>query len=132
MAGPVPAIHVLARGPKDVDTRHKAGHDVRRGGASLTERPQALLSASVERPSQTVVMAGLVPAIHVLARGPKDVDTRHKAGHDVRRRRCVTYGRSACPSQRKHGTALSTGRHGRACPGHPRPSPTRARTWIPA
>jgi hypothetical protein len=28
------------------------------------------------------VMAGLVPAIHVLARGKKDVDARHKAGHD--------------------------------------------------
>jgi len=28
-----------------------------------------------------VVMAGLVPAIHVLQRC-KDVDARHKAGHD--------------------------------------------------
>jgi hypothetical protein len=29
------------------------------------------------------VMAGLVPAIHVfLAWGSKDVDARHKAGHD--------------------------------------------------
>jgi hypothetical protein len=27
-------------------------------------------------------MAGLVPAIHVLASGKKDVDARHKAGHD--------------------------------------------------
>ena len=27
-------------------------------------------------------MAGLVPAIHVFARGAKDVDARHKAGHD--------------------------------------------------
>jgi hypothetical protein len=27
-------------------------------------------------------MAGLVPAIHVLLRGAKDVDARHKAGHD--------------------------------------------------
>jgi hypothetical protein len=27
------------------------------------------------------VMAGLVPAIHVLAKG-KDVDARHSAGHD--------------------------------------------------
>jgi hypothetical protein len=28
-------------------------------------------------------MAGLVPAIHVfLSRGTKDVDARHKAGHD--------------------------------------------------
>jgi hypothetical protein len=30
-----------------------------------------------------LVMAGLVPAIHVfLAPGTKDVDARHKAGHD--------------------------------------------------
>jgi hypothetical protein len=30
-----------------------------------------------------LVMAGLVPAIHVfLAYGAKDVDARHKAGHD--------------------------------------------------
>jgi hypothetical protein len=29
------------------------------------------------------VMAGLVPAIHVLA-AKKDVDARHKAGHDDR------------------------------------------------
>jgi hypothetical protein len=27
-------------------------------------------------------MAGLVPAIHVFFRGKKDVDARHKAGHD--------------------------------------------------
>jgi len=27
-------------------------------------------------------MAGLVPAIHVLSIGEKDVDARHKAGHD--------------------------------------------------
>jgi hypothetical protein len=28
------------------------------------------------------VMAGLVPAIHVFAAETKDVDARHKAGHD--------------------------------------------------
>jgi hypothetical protein len=27
-------------------------------------------------------MAGLVPAIHVLAKVKEDVDARHKAGHD--------------------------------------------------
>ena len=27
-------------------------------------------------------MAGLVPAIHVLAKIQEDVDARHKAGHD--------------------------------------------------
>ena len=30
------------------------------------------------------VMAGLVPAIHVLLLLVKDVDARHKAGHDER------------------------------------------------
>jgi hypothetical protein len=29
-------------------------------------------------------MAGLVPAIHVFAACVKDVDARHKAGHDER------------------------------------------------
>jgi hypothetical protein len=29
-------------------------------------------------------MAGLDPAIHVLDTGKKDVDARHKAGHDER------------------------------------------------
>ncbi len=31
----------------------------------------------------SLVMAGLVPAIHVLAEKKEDVDARHKAGHDV-------------------------------------------------
>jgi hypothetical protein len=33
---------------------------------------------------KVIVMAGLVPAIHALLRkqGGKDVDARHKAGHD--------------------------------------------------
>jgi hypothetical protein len=31
-----------------------------------------------------VVMAGLVPAIHVPIRRAEDVDARHKAGHDER------------------------------------------------
>jgi hypothetical protein len=30
----------------------------------------------------TLVMAGLVPAIHVFAAAKEDVDGRHKAGHD--------------------------------------------------
>ena len=31
-----------------------------------------------------IVMAGLVPAIHVFTTGKeKDVDARHRAGHDV-------------------------------------------------
>jgi hypothetical protein len=28
------------------------------------------------------VMAGFIPAIHALPRGTKNVDARHKAGHD--------------------------------------------------
>jgi hypothetical protein len=37
----------------------------------------------LEQENQTVVMAGLVPAIHVfLSSRAKDVDARHKAGHD--------------------------------------------------
>jgi hypothetical protein len=31
-----------------------------------------------------IVMAGLVPAIHVLLRAKKGVDARHKVGHDER------------------------------------------------
>jgi hypothetical protein len=32
-------------------------------------------------------MAGLVPAIHVLASNNEVVDVRHKAGHDERKKR---------------------------------------------
>jgi hypothetical protein len=32
--------------------------------------------------SKALVMAGLVPAIHVLLCCTKNVDARHKAGHD--------------------------------------------------
>jgi len=41
-------------------------------------------------------MAGLVPAIHVfaLAGNLKDVDARHKAGHDGWRFHCITAGGS--------------------------------------
>ncbi|RTE89879.1 DUF1036 domain-containing protein [Bradyrhizobium sp. LVM 105] len=37
--------------------------------------------------TQTGVMAGLVPAIHDLSSGAKNVDARHKAGHDGSRAR---------------------------------------------
>ena len=59
-----------------MDARHKAGHDggeVRRG------------HDSGERNAFQFVMAGLVPAIHVLRvlqSVREDVDARHKAGHD--------------------------------------------------
>jgi hypothetical protein len=40
MAGLVPAIHVfgLWQGPKNVDARHKAGHDAKFVAVSLTPR----------------------------------------------------------------------------------------------
>ena len=58
----------------------------------------------------TLVMAGLVPAIHVLLVATiKDVDARHKAGHD---------GGETARSTHRAGNAFQ--RHGRACPGHPR------------
>jgi hypothetical protein len=37
---------------------------------------------SVSAASNHAVMAGFIPAIHVLARGKKDVDARDKPGHD--------------------------------------------------
>ena len=43
MAGLVPAIHVLAK-KKDVDARHKAGHDERNVALSLSERTSFILS----------------------------------------------------------------------------------------
>ena len=64
---------------------------------SITELPLRLLNVASMRTSwpgeamkrcfaQTFqppsVMAGLVPAIHVLSCWSKDVDARHKAGHD--------------------------------------------------
>jgi len=39
--------------------------------------------SSTKQSSTYLVMAGLVPAIHVLgSMGKKDVDARHEAGHD--------------------------------------------------
>jgi hypothetical protein len=42
------------------------------------------IASSLRSPAMTIhVMAGLVPAIHVFCcQGIKDVDARHKAGHD--------------------------------------------------
>src|SRR3954465_2651070 len=59
----------------------------------------------------------------------KDVDARHKAGDEgdgaVRRLRSYAHHDGA------HETAVIKRRHGRACPGHPRASARRARTWRP-
>jgi hypothetical protein len=38
-----------------------------------------------------IVMAGLVPAIHVFLRRNEDVDARHKAGHDERNETLAKY-----------------------------------------
>ncbi len=47
----------------------------------------------VRNPFPNSVMAGLVPAIHVLASSMKDVDARHKAGHDEIKFQVNAYGR---------------------------------------
>jgi hypothetical protein len=47
-------------------------------------------------PSPKSVMAGLIPAIHDFLRANQDVDTRHKAGHDVERLARVRTGQ--CPA----------------------------------
>jgi hypothetical protein len=98
MAGPgdeallradVPAIHVLfrRRGTKDVDARHKAGHDDcdlsadKHAIIAMAGQSAKRLFASMSPPStphSAPSWPGVVPAIHVLfsqAR-PKDVDTR--------------------------------------------------------
>jgi len=41
-----------------------------------------MLDVPHDHQATLLVMAGLVPAIHVLLCGAKDVDARHRAGHD--------------------------------------------------
>jgi hypothetical protein len=63
MAGLVPAIHVfcvLKTVREDVDARHKAGHD----GGEVVARNKA--GHDGREAVRFNVMAGLVPAIHVL------------------------------------------------------------------
>jgi hypothetical protein len=71
MAGLGPAIHVfgvLKIVREGVDARHKAGHDGGEAVRSNSSRPDL-------KPS--LVMAGLVPAIHVfIVARPQDVDAR--------------------------------------------------------
>jgi hypothetical protein len=56
-------------------------------GDKNTEVYKALALSEVRAADQPVFssMAGLVPAIHALALQKKDVDARHKAGHDEAR-----------------------------------------------
>src|SRR3954447_16442428 len=75
----VPAIHVLDAESKDVDARHKAGHDGAGQRASMTARYFALVFPPIVmagRGDEALLRAD-VPAIHVLDAGSKDVDARH-------------------------------------------------------
>jgi hypothetical protein len=59
----------------------------------------------LEQESRTIVMAGLVPAIHVFGpRRKKDVDARDKPGHDGRK---ITHrpGMTAIASSAPPGTS---------------------------
>src|SRR3954454_11838223 len=160
MAGLVPAIHVLGAASKCVDTRHKAGHDgvekrcvtygvwrphPSRGWysgqqtSSWSGEATKLRFAPTSRP--WFVMAGLVPAIHVLGAASKCVDTRHKAGHDgvegvVTRSAFTRVGSLPCsvmagrgddasvpavvPAVVRHGRARRRSFASRRRPGHPR------------
>jgi hypothetical protein len=44
--------------------------------------PRGCRGVSVTTPAEKAVMPGLVPGIHVLVSGTKDVDGRDKPGHD--------------------------------------------------
>src|SRR3954468_20082006 len=167
----VPAIHVLGAASKCVDTRHKAGHDgvekrcvtygvwrphPSRGWysgqqtSSWSGEATKLRFAPTSRP--WFVMAGLVPAIHVLGAASKCVDTRHKAGHDgvegvVTRSAFTRVGSLPCsvmagrgddaslradvPAVVRHGRARRRSFASRRRPGHPRALVPRARTWMP-
>ena len=54
--------------------------------AMRTTAPQSAIyferAGAFPEHTMDLVMAGLVPAIHVFALGQKFVDARHKAGHD--------------------------------------------------
>ena len=162
MAGLVPAIHVLSAASKDVDTRHKAGHDgdgavrrlrssphrdsahetavvksrhgrVRRRSFASRRRPghprsfphypswpgeaTKLCFAPMSRPSTCFCAAS------------KDVDTRHKAGHDgdgaVRRLRSCSHPFSA-RMKRRSSNVVVTGRGDEACW---RRCPGRGSSW---
>jgi hypothetical protein len=57
-----------------------------KGGVESVMRPvcenAATLRSGGRESNNAIVMAGLVPAIHVFAALKKGVDARHKAGHD--------------------------------------------------
>src|SRR4051795_8795071 len=62
-----------------------------------------------------------VPAIHVLDAGSKDVDARHKAGHDgAGQRASITARYSWIVPPIRHGRSRRRSFASRRCPGHPR------------
>jgi glucose/mannose transport system permease protein len=79
MAGPVPAIHVFARGLKDVDGRHKGGHDDRDPGTRLSDdrhwplTPPRLAGSAAQVPPRAhrqrslAAKIALIPTILVMA-----------------------------------------------------------------
>ena len=71
-----------------------------------------------------IVMAGLVPAIHVSAAlQDQRRGCRHKAGHD---------GGETVHEENQETRWKTLIRHGRACPGHPRLGGlARSKTWMP-
>ena len=78
-AGAAEGRHLLDDGGLHAELRRANGADITAGTGTDNDE---IVSHEVT-PKLSVVMAGLVPAIHVLRRkGPKDVDTRRKAGHD--------------------------------------------------
>jgi hypothetical protein len=93
MAGPVQAIHVFTRRAKDVEGRHKGGHDdeewLTSNAASIPwtfhRTAVALCRPSVAAPLTptgfwTVASRAPMGGIRMNVRGA--TDGRHKAGHD--------------------------------------------------
>ena len=99
-----------------------------------TSRP----SSSLPGEATKLRFAPICPGHPVLSAASKDVDARHKAGHDgdgaVRRLRSCSHRAAHETAVVKQSSMAGRGRRSFAsrpgCPGHPR-SLARARTWIP-
>src|SRR3954453_23556520 len=113
---------------KNVDARHKAGHDG--DGWCVTCRVVRIHSKRARGTTVVKHRHGRACPGHPrsLSAASKDVDARHKAGHDGDGW-CVTCRVVRIRSKRAHGTTVVKHRHGRACPGHPRSSAPPARTY---
>src|SRR5213076_205020 len=77
-----------------------------------TERENTSWPPADLLPARRGVMAGLVPAIHVLLATKKDVDAHDERGHDDGEREHIMAARGLASGQER--------RHGRTCSGHPR------------